>query len=107
MVLVDTNVHLRLVQPEQALSEICWRAVDRLSVAGHEMFVFPQNLIEFWAVATRPSDQNGLGFSTENAARELLRIRGMFTLIPDSAAVYPIWEHLVIQFEISGKVTHD
>ena len=53
------------------------------------------NLIELWVVATRPAEQNGLGMTPDAVSGELTRIKSMVEFLPDSAAVYPIWEGLV------------
>jgi hypothetical protein len=31
----------------------------------------------------------------------------MFLLLPDTPAIYPAWEALVIQHKVSGKPAHD
>jgi predicted nucleic acid-binding protein len=69
--------------------------------------VAPQNLVELWVVATRPIEQNGLGLAPEAAAAELSRIRGMFALLPETPAVFPAWEALVLRHRVSGKPAHD
>jgi len=58
-------------------------------------------------VATRSVAQNGLGLSITEAASELMRLKSMFVLLPDTPAIYPIWERLVIQYQVSGKPAHD
>ena len=58
-------------------------------------------------VATRPVAQNGLGLSIPEAASELMRLKSMFPLLPDTPAIYPVWENLVIQYRVSGKPAHD
>jgi predicted nucleic acid-binding protein len=58
-------------------------------------------------VATRPVAQNGLGLSTPEAASELMRLKSMFPLLPDTPAIYQVWENLVIQHQVSGKPAHD
>jgi len=63
--------------------------------------------MELWVVATRPVSQNGLGLSTTEAASELMRLKSMFDLLPDTPAVYPVWERLVIQYQVTGKPAHD
>ncbi len=71
------------------------------------MHIVPQNLIELWVVATRPIDQNGLGMTTVAAAAELRRLKSIFPLLPETPAIFPIWESLVIQQGVSGKPAHD
>jgi predicted nucleic acid-binding protein len=106
-VLVDTNILIRTLQPHHALFPLADGAIQRLPQQGRDMLIFPQNLIELWAVATRPIEHNGLGLSTSAAAAELERIKSMFLLLPDTPAIYPAWERLVIQHQVSGKPTHD
>jgi predicted nucleic acid-binding protein len=66
--LTDTNVFLRLLQPHHPHCRIAERALDLLRVRGEDPNVTSQNLIEFWAVATRPLSENGLGLDTREAA---------------------------------------
>jgi len=71
------------------------------------LFVTPQNLIEFWAVATRPLDSNGLGMSVHWAAAQVAEMRRFFILLPDTADAFVQWERLVTQYQVSGKNVHD
>ena len=48
-----------------------------------------------------------MGLSTSNAVAELERIKAMFVLLPDTPAIYPAWERLVIKHQVSGKPAHD
>jgi predicted nucleic acid-binding protein len=66
-----------------------------------------QNLIEFWAVATRPVDANGLGMSIEWAAAQVARMKRLFRILPDSPEDYSEWERLVVLHRVSGKKVHD
>jgi len=58
--LVDTNILLRLVQENNPLHPDALKAVVLLKKEGEVLCIIPQNLIEFWAVATRPINNNGL-----------------------------------------------
>jgi predicted nucleic acid-binding protein len=105
--LIDTNALLRTLQPLHPQREMVRAAIKALTARGHELHIVPQNLMELWAVATRPIAQNGLGLSTLEAASELMRLKSMFPMLPDTPAIYPIWERLVIQYQVSGKPAHD
>jgi predicted nucleic acid-binding protein len=48
-----------------------------------------------------------LGLSTTEAAAELMRLKSMFPLLPDTPAIYPAWESLVLRYRVSGKPAHD
>jgi predicted nucleic acid-binding protein len=39
-------------------------------------------------------------------ATELTR-KSMFELLPETPAIYPVWESLVIQYRVFGKPAHD
>jgi len=70
------------------------------------LHVAAQNLIEFWAAATRPAGENGLGMSLEEAIHELTAIKRLFSLLPE-IPVLKEWEQLVATYSILGKRTHD
>jgi predicted nucleic acid-binding protein len=64
-------------------------------------------LIEFWAVATRSRDDNGLGMAPPRAEAEINSLRKFFWLLPSSSAVIEAWQKIVIDVGITGKQTHD
>jgi predicted nucleic acid-binding protein len=64
-------------------------------------------LYEFWAVATRPDSENGLGLTTAEARDELVRIKRLFSILPDTPAILPLWEELVACHDVKGKNSHD
>jgi len=68
-VLVDTNILLRSAQPNHPLCYQATHAVSKLLRQEDSAFFCPQNIAEFWNVATRPADRNGLGFSPEALAQ--------------------------------------
>jgi predicted nucleic acid-binding protein len=105
-VLVDTNVLLRLLQPRNPQAPIAERAVDSLRRRGEILCLASQNLVEFWAVATRQLTENGLGLTIEQAAAELNALRLFFTLLPE-APLQAEWERLITNYRVSGKTTHD
>ena len=67
----------------------------------------PQNLIEFWAVATRSRNENGLGMTHAIAAGEIEKLRRLFRLLPSNPNVLDAWQRIVLTLEITGKQTHD
>ena len=83
------------------------RAVDILLAHEDELFVVAQNLIEFWAVATRPIANNGLGLSLDRATQELTKLKASFPVLPDTADILPEWEQLVVKHQVLGKQVYD
>ena len=105
--LADTNILLRSVQAAHPMYGDVSRAVDILFDRGDDIHIIGQNLIEFWAVATRTIPENGLGFTITGAAAELTKLKATFTLLPDTADVLPLWEELVVRYQVRGKQSHD
>lgn len=83
------------------------RALVTLRKQGEELCITPQNIIEFWAVATRTLADNGLGLTVDEAARETKKLERIFKLQPDTPTIFAEWEKLVIQHQVMGKPTHD
>jgi predicted nucleic acid-binding protein len=105
--LVDTSVLIRTLQPHHPLYIPADRSIRFLPEQGLELHIVAQNLIELWTVATRPFGENGLGMTAAEAASELERIKSMFLFLPETPAIYPAWEVLVIQHQVIGKSAHD
>ncbi len=108
MILVDSNILLRLAQPDHPHREPAWDAIVMLRVRDGEHFaIAPQNLYEVYVVCTRPPSANGLGMTPEEARTELANARAMFHFLSETAQVYPTWEGLVAKYGIRGKHAHD
>ena len=105
--LLDTNILLRFIIPEHPLNKEVVEATDKLKENGQELFITSQNLIEFWNVATRPLEKNGLGFTLDRTRQEINLIKTLFTLLPDTPSVYPTWEQLVATYQVKGVNVHD
>ncbi|MEK6645025.1 MAG: PIN domain-containing protein [Planctomycetota bacterium] len=106
-ILLDTNVLLRSAQPKHPQFQLARDSVRNLIQQNHEVFIVPQNLYEFWVVATRPVDRNGLSLSVQQTLAEVNAIRAMFTLLLDERGIYSEWEPLVTSHAITGKRAHD
>ena len=104
---VDSNILVFLADPNSPFFNETARAVALLLSRGEELYVAPQNLIEFWVVATRPVASRGLGMSAAQAQAELARIKSLFRWLADSPAIYLEWEKLVTQHAVLGKNAHD
>lgn len=106
-VLLDTNILTRLAQASHPLHSTAASAVHNLGSIGRTLCIVPQNLYEFWAVATRPIRDNGLGLTVSEASAELDRIKRAFILLRDPPSLPDEWEELVVRFDCKGKPSHD
>lgn len=105
--LVDTNVLLRSAQPSHPMHADATRAVGELLTRGATLSVISQNIIEYWAVATRPVEANGLGLNVDEVAAEVAGLMGIFRLLPDTEAIFLEWQGLVNRHAVKGKQVHD
>ena len=105
--LVDTNVLLRSVQKSHPMHSVAANSIDLLLHQRQEVFIIPQNLVEFWCVATRPEVNNGLGMSIDEAARRMAAFKNALMLLPDLDSIFGTWEQLVVDHQVSGKQVYD
>lgn len=105
--LLDTNIILRAVQSSAPTHALAVEAVASILAKGDNIFITPQILIEFWAVATRPIDVNGLGWSSTLTETEIQELRLQFPMLEDQPGLFPAWLQLVKQYDIQGKKVHD
>jgi len=110
MILLDTNVLLRLIQIGHLHQQPALEAIAILRVRDREQFVIcPQTLYEMYAVCTRPLDapNPGLGLAPTVAMAQVETAERQFSLVPDPPAVISRWKDLVIRYGVTGKSTHD
>src|SRR5213080_3424465 len=105
--LADTNLLLRLADPDSEQHPVATQALARLLGQGDEVYLTSQNFIEFWAVATRPVEANGFGWTSERTAKEVADLQERFPLLPDSPEIFTRWLELVKQCPVHGKRVHD
>ncbi len=106
-VLIDSNVLLRSLHPGHPHYAPAENSIASLRLRNETLCVAPQVLIEFWAVATRPRDDNGLGLPPARVAAELTSLRRLFRLLPSTPDVLEAWQRLVVNLGVLGKQTHD
>jgi predicted nucleic acid-binding protein len=104
---LDTNILPRLSQPTDTAHVTARVAVAKLQAAGQDLGLVPQNLYEFWSVATRPVAANGLGLTVAECHAEIVRLKTLFPLRPDDPSIVNVWEALVVTHDCKGKVAHD
>src|SRR4051812_12037627 len=100
---LDSNILLRMAQDTHPMHAPATQATTTLIRQGETVHIIPQNLYEFWSVATREIKYNGLGLSISDAQAELAKLRALFLFLPDSPAILPEWERLVTTHAVSGR----
>lgn len=112
MILVDTNLLTRITRAHDPQAGVARAAMQTLLGRRERLIVVPQNLYEFWAVATRPPGpppvgRNGLGMTTGQAGHWLRFFRRRFTLLPDREELSRLWHELVERHNVTGFRAHD
>jgi predicted nucleic acid-binding protein len=105
--LADTNVVTRRILPDDPQHGMIRAALLELDRQGETVYITPQVMTEFHALATRPPAANGLGMTAVQARTEAQRIEAIFPLLPDVPAIYPQWRHLTDTYEILGRQVYD
>ena len=105
--LLDTNIILRFSNPSDKQHQLVINAVATLLEQGDECMLAPQVLIELWVVATRPTNVNGLGWSTTYTHNMIQQLMERFPLVEESPKIFSAWLNVVSSNQIMGKRTHD
>jgi predicted nucleic acid-binding protein len=105
--LLDTNVVMRFCNPSDVQHQLATDVVSRLLVQSDECLLVTQVIIEFWVVATRPTQVNGLGWTVEQTRSTIDRLLDRFPLLKESPQIFPNWLNLVTTNRVMGKRTHD
>lgn len=105
--LVDTNILIYWIQPTSPHRASVRTALRTLTDRGDGLCITPQNLVEFYTVATRSIARGGLALSPAEAMRRLQRLEKVFRLLPDSPSVLPAWSSLVTTHTITDMDAHD
>ena len=112
MILLDTNLLVRITRSNDPHATVARAAIHALMQRRERLIVVPQNFYEFWAVATRaagvpPVGFNGLGMSPAQAGNWLRFFRRRFTLLPDREELSIQWQSLVETHGTIGFRAHD
>jgi predicted nucleic acid-binding protein len=105
--LLDTSILVRLANRADAAHAIADAAVVKLMTQNEIICIAPQILIEFRNVATRPLSANGLGLAVAEAISKAADFQAAFSLLAESADIFPAWKALVNSQGVIGKRVHD
>jgi predicted nucleic acid-binding protein len=109
MIQLDSGVLTRLAQKDHRDHAVAASCILVLHAQGETLGLLPQNIYEFWTVATRPrTAAEGLGLTPVQAKAQVERFVAMFTLqFTDDRGLYQQWSKLAETHSCSGKAAHD
>ena len=105
--LLDAGILVRLSDPSDPRQAAAINALRTITESGDELFITPQTLHEWLAVATRPPADRGLGWTPARAVRQVRLYRAGFALLLETGAGLDEWERLIESYKVNGKPTHD
>ena len=105
--LVDSNVLLRWIKPDDRDYALVASAIERILEGGDALCYSSQNVGEFWNTCTRPLERNGYGLSPEEADRRARVFEDKLRLLSDSLTVHQEWRKLLVAHHVSGIQVHD
>jgi predicted nucleic acid-binding protein len=105
--LADTNIVVRFANKASAQHKLVYHTVGALWRKQLPIHITPQVCAEFWSVATRPADVNGLGWTVEETREVLNSLLELFPLLPDTPDIFGHWLTLVTKHKVQGKQVHD
>lgn len=100
---LDTNVLLIATAPGRKAHQKALALVSR----GDRLFLSSQIVREYLVVATRPTDQNGLGLSLEAALDNVSEFLKRTTRLEEGGETWLTWLQLIERVPCSGKQLHD
>ncbi|SFH54087.1 type II toxin-antitoxin system VapC family toxin [Planctomicrobium piriforme] len=106
-ILVDTNVLLRTARPDDPDHQVALASLAMLRESGHLLAIVPQCLYEYFVVATRPIQQNGLGLDSTEGISAVNQLLDLFRLYRDERGVFDAWKGLIAVHAVRGKPAHD
>jgi predicted nucleic acid-binding protein len=107
MILLDTNILIRLANRSDADYQATHAAISGCKKNGQQLGVVDQNLHEFWAAATRSVAKNGMGMTPARANSFLTVYLRIFVRIADPANLFVEWRALVNALGITGIQAYD
>jgi predicted nucleic acid-binding protein len=105
--LLDTNILLRIADTSSPQHPLALAAITNTLSKGDKCVITSQVLIEFWVVATRPVEVNGLGWTPQLTTEKMRQFIAQFSLLEETSEIFPHWFQLVVSHNIKGKRTHD
>lgn len=105
--LIDTNVLVRLRDADSSHRLPCARAIEILRSRQEDLCICTQVVIEYYVVATRPREVNGMGMHADEALQDIREMRTLFHWLPEPPDIDRTWQHIVEKYSVTGKQAHD
>lgn len=106
-IMLDTNVLVAATDEARAEQRNALMVINEWAARGVTLCTSGQILREYFAVATRPVDRNGLGLKPADALSNVRAIRDRAAFLVEDARVTNRLLGLLADVECGGKQVHD
>lgn len=105
--LLDTNVLLRASDAGSDKQVLARSSFESVVAQGDACFLTSQVIGEYYSVATRPLSSNGFGWPTDRGRLERDLWIARFSLLEETAEVFPRWIALMDRYHVTGRRIFD
>jgi len=105
--LLDTNILARYVIQSDPQHLEVRSALERVYSRQWDPVFAPQSIYEFWVVATRPLESNGLGLDPLLVRAEVQVILDTFPRLSEPLDLLETWLDLCARHSVKGRTAHD
>lgn len=107
MLVVDTSVLVRAFDNSSPDYQTARRFFVESLRKSASLVAFPQVIVEFRVVSTRPAARNGLGRGVRETDERIDLFERLGKVLAEHPDGYPIWRTLVAENQVKGKQNHD
>jgi predicted nucleic acid-binding protein len=104
---VDTNILIRALDVQDPQHAVCAGALRQLRATGADALICAQVLIEYWVVATRPRQVNGLGLEPQAVEASIQELEDAFLVLAEPPDMAARWRELANRYAVRGRQAHD
>ena len=106
-IFLDTNILLAATDSSRQEHANCHALLEAGLQGKQSLFVSGQVIREYLVVATRPSEVNGFGMSTDQALQNVTQMKQCLQVLDETAQVSTRLTQLIAKNQLSGKRIHD
>lgn len=104
-ILIDSNVLIHLYDTNSDPHKYIAPSLLYLYKNGYRLTIFPQNIVEFWSVATR--DKRGLNWTVKRTYMEIKALQDLFYLQMEPEGWFKSWLSRVVKNESVSRKAYD
>jgi len=106
-IFLDTNILLAATDSGRQEHANCHALLEAGLQGKQSLFISGQVIREYLVVATRPSEVNGFGMTTDQALNNVAQMKQCLHVLDETTQVATRLTQLIAQYQLTGKRIHD